>query len=118
MSFKLKRLCSRLDQYVFRSTSVIGAQLSQPQQQEERVLRSGVRVIDHDLTLTDRKDFGDNIYLLAKEFASDTDSIDKYIKKKGRTREKRDFDIQGVQNWVKTCNSEIQRRIRQRIADS
>ena len=118
VSFKLRRLCSRLDQYVFRNPTVPGAQLSQPLQHEERVLRSGVRVIEKDPVLTDRKDFGDNIYLLAKEFASDTASRDKYVRNKGRNREKRDFDIQGVQNWVKTCNSEIQRRIRQRIADS
>ena len=75
-------------------------------------------VIENVTFEADRKDFGDNIHLLAKEFASDSTSREKYIRKKGKNREKRDFDIQGVQNWVKTCNSEIQRRIRQRIADS
>ena len=68
----------------------------------------------------DKRDFGDNIYTLAKEFASDTAAQKKYIRKKGRNTkdsEKRDLNLALVQQWVKTCNSEVQRRVRQRAAD-
>ena len=53
----------------------------------------------------DRKDFGDNIFTLANDFASDSESRDKHIKKKGRNSErKKNFDVQGVQKWVKFQN--------------
>ena len=117
IAFKLKRLCSRLRQYVGRNEHELRTDPNSPDTQGDCVLRSGKTLAPSEWPGADRKDFGDNIVMLANEFASDTESRDKYIKKKGRNSEsKSDFDVQGVQKWVKFRNSEIQRKIRERTS--
>ena len=85
-SFKLKRLCARLDDYVYRDLAQLrGGSATCVSQSDRRSLRSGVVQVSA-WPGADRRDFGDNIATLADDFRNADHKIlrEKFRKKKNR----------------------------------
>ena len=144
VAFKLKRLCARLDDYVYRDIAQLrtGGTYGVPSG-TQRSLRSGIVSVSA-WPGADRKDFGDNIVTLAEDFR--TDKKDKILREKFRKKKNRkngkfggttggfgqnvtdsqtdgdddtdnnssEFNPQKIAKWVKEKNSIVQNFARMR----